>query len=377
LFRLEFDSGRCAPAPPSPASGQNVPRRRRALVVVADGEDRYSFLPIDKLLGIARQSKAPILSVGLAYLALPQRLLDKALADATLLVVLAGITPEMARAFVVGAEAAYVVSNLQALATASGGHFVRGGQSQGRLSNAFAEALRWLRSYYLVGYYVNMPDIARGGSELPTWHDIEVRTNRPGLRVEARAGDFRTPVDEIAAGLRVESALEKIARGNIEGAMVELDTAREADPYSWEARYQRGRVLLRDGKPGAALQELLAAAELSPGRGDVHELACRVSLQLDDYPTAWEQATRAHQAEVNVTEELLLLRERAAEPADLDERLNAPRIFVDYVAELNPVKNAALRSVSIILAQSLAEVPEIGLIDLEALADYRILIGLE
>ncbi len=377
LFRLEFEPERCAPTSLSPASGQGVRRKRRALVVVADGEDRHSFLPIDELLSIARQSEAPILSVGLDHLALPQPILDKALSDYELLVAVMGIAPEVAKVFVGDAAAALTVTNLQALATASGGHFVRGGGSLGRLSDAFTEALRWLRSYYLVGYYVNMPDTAQGGSELPTWHDIDVRTNRPGLRVEARAGYFRTPVDEIAASLRVESALEQIARGNIEGAMIELDTALEADPYSWEARYQRGRILLRGGKPEVALQELLAAAELSPGRGDVHELACRVSLQLDDYPTAWEQAIRAHQAEVNVTEELLLLREKTAEPADLEERLNAPRIFVDFVGELNPVKNAALRGVSIILAQRLAEVREIGLIDLEALADYRILIGLE
>ena len=374
LHRLELDLERCGPASFPTANDRGVLRRRRAMVVVADGRDRYSFRPIADLLSLARQSEAPVLSVGLDDVSLPQPLIFVALAHEELWISLFG--REMADRITI-LTAAHTVTFLKALATATGGHFIRGAESLGRLSSVYTEALRWLRSYYLVGYYLNRPETLQGEYGLPTWHDIEVRLNDPGYRVEARAGYFHTPVNEIAASFRIEAALELIARGNIEGAMTELATALRADPYSWEAHYQRGRALLRGGSTEAALQSLLAAAELSPGQGDVHELACRVSLQLEDYPTAWEQAIRAHQAEVNVTEELLLLRKKAAEPADLEERLKAPSIFVDFYGSIHPVEDAAMRSVSLTLAQQLAETPEVGLIDLEALADYRLMVGMK
>jgi len=371
LHRLELDLERCGPASFPTAIDRGVLRRRRAMVVVADGRDRYSIRPIADLLSLARQSEAPVLSVGLDDVSLPQPLILVALAHEELWISLFG--REMADRIAV-LTAAHTVTFLKALATATGGHFIRGGESLERLSSVYAEALRWLRSYYLVGYYLKRPETIQGEYGLPTWHDIEVRLSDPGYRVEARAGYFHIPVDEIAASYRIEAALELIARGNHEGAMTELATALQADPYSWEAHYQRGRALLRGGNTEAALQSLLAAAELSPGQGDVHELACRVSLQLEDYPTAWEQAIRAHQAEINVSEELLLLRKKAAEPADLEERLNAPSIFVDFYGSIHPVEDAAMRSVSLTLAQQLAEAQEIGLIDLEVLADYRLMV---
>jgi VWFA-related protein len=378
LHRLELDLERCGPASFPAANDRSVMRRRRAMVVVADGRDGHSFRPFADLLSLARQSEAPILSVGLDDVSLPQPLIRKALADEALFGSLFGreIGTHVA-SLSASPSAARTVTFLKALATATGGHFIRGGESLGRLGSVFTEALRWLRSYYLVGYYLNRPEPIQGEYGLPTWHDIEVRLNRPGYRAEARAGYFHTPIDEIAASYRIEAALELIARGSIEGAMTELATALQADPYSWEAHYQRGRVLLRGGDTVASQQSLLAAAELSPGQGDVHELACRVSLQLEDYPTAWEQAIRAQQAEVDVSEELLLLRKKPAEPADLEERLNAPSIFVDFYGSIHPVEDAAMRSVSLALTQQLAEAPEIGLIDLEALADYRLMVRMK
>ncbi len=364
LRRLELDLERCGPASFPTASDQGVPRRRRAMVVVADGRDRHSSLAIADLLSLARQSEAPILSVGLDDIALPQPFIRKALSDSAFAVSLSGRN----------ATAAHTVTFLQALATATGGHFIRGGESLGRLSFAFTEALRWLRSYYLIGYHLDKPDTAQGTSELPTWRDIEVRLNRPGYRVEARAGYFHIPVNEVAASQRVELGIDLIAGGDIEGAMAKLDVALQANPHSWEAYYQRGRALLREGKTEEALQSLLAAAKLSPGQGEVHDLACGVALELGDYVTAWEQAIRAHQAEINVTEELLLLREEATEPADLEERLNAPRIYMDFLGAIDPVGLAAMRSVTRTLAQELSEVPEVGLIDIGALADYRIVL---
>ena len=367
LHRLELDLERCGPASFPTANDRGVLRRRRAMVVVADGRDRHSSLAIADLLSFARQSEAPILSVGLDDIALPQPFIRKALSDSAFAVSLSGRN----------ATAAHTVTFLQALATATGGHFIRGGESLGRLSFAYTEALRWLRSYYLIGYYLNRPDTAQGNSELPTWHDIEVRLNRPGYRVEARAGYFHTPVNEVAASQRVELGIDLIAEGDIEGALVKLDLALQADPYAWEAHYQRGRALLREGETEEALQSLLAAAKLSPGQGEVHDLACGVALELGDYATAWKQAIRAHQAEVNVTEELLLLREEATEPADLEERLNAPRIYVDFFGAIDPVELAAMRRVTRTLAQELSEVPEVGLIDLGALADYRIVLTMK
>lgn len=375
FYRLDHDLDRCWVGTPLHADGPDAPRRRPALVVVTDGLDEHSVMTFDGLLGIARQAGAPFLPVGFGEIASPTPILRKAQSDAAFAV---GETPEE-RALRGAAEggiarAARSASELKGMARVTGGQFIRAGSSQEKLNAAYEEVIRWLRSYYLIGYYRSSSDAKPAAFELPTWHEVEVQLRRPGYQIHTRAGYYRTPVDVLAADRHVQAAVDLIAKGEAASALDGLDLALQDDPYSWEAYYHIGEALLLMDEPREAQKALLRAAELSPGRGDVHELACRVSIELADYDRAWDQAIRAQQAEINMTEELLLLRQESTPPADAEERLQAPRLYIESFGSIDLPDEAAMRLLSLALSTGLAEVPEIGLIDLESLSNYRLLI---
>ncbi len=378
FHRLDHDLDRC-PASNSPsASNRGAPRSRPAMVVVTDGFDEHSALTFDSLLGIARQSDAPFLPVGFGDITLPTPELRKTQSDSASRL-LRGTRSETSlhQREDYLARAARRLAELKELSRATGGQFIRGGNNQEKLNAAYEEVIRWLRSYYLIGYYPGSPDAAHVESELPSWHEVEVRVRRLGHRVRTPAGYYRTPIDIVAARRHVQAGIDLSARGEVNAALVELGLALRADPYSWDAYYHRGGALILAGELNDAQRALLRAAELNPGRGDVHKLASGVSLELGDHQTAWDQAIRAHQAGTDMSEELLLLRQEATAPADLEERLQTPRLCIESFGANDPVDEAALRILHLTLAQGLSEAPEIGLIDLEALADYRILIRLK
>ncbi len=348
------------------------------MVVVTDGLDEHSVLTFDSLLAIARQSDALFLPVGFGDITLPTPELRKAQSDSafrrprgTM-----SVSPWQQRDDYL-AQAARRLAELKELSRATGGRFIKGGSDQEKLDAAYEEVIRWLRSYYLIGYYPGSPDAAHVESELPSWHEVEVRVRRPGYRVRTPAGYYRAPIDIVAARRHVQAGIDLNARGEVKEALVELGLALRADPYSWDAYYHRGGALILAGELNDAQQALLRAAELNPGRGDVHKLAYRVSLELGDHQTAWDQAIRAQQAGTDMSEELLLLRQEATAPADLEERLQAPRLYIESFGASDPVDEAALRILHLTLAQGLSGVPEIGLTDREALADYRLLVRLK
>jgi len=357
--RLGHDSDRCRAEAAVKVRVGGAAHRRPALIVVTDGIDQHSVLRFDDLLSIAKQADAPFLPVGFGDIALRTAILRRARFNSKF----AG----SARM-----RAAQSRSELEALARVTGGEFIRGGRSVEQLNAAYEEVLRWLRSYYLVGYYPNSPGAAYPESEIPTWHEVEVRVRRSGYRVHAREGYYRSPIDVVSASRHLQTGIDLISRGQTAEALVELNLALQSDPHSWEAYYYRGRALLLDGDRREAQRALLEAADLSPGRGEVHELACRVSLHLEDYETAWEQAIRALQAGIDMTDDLLTLRWEADEPSNLEARLSAPRIHIDTGRLVDPIELAVMQRVSRTLAQELAEVPDFGLIDLGARADYRI-----
>jgi VWFA-related protein len=351
FHRLEHDSDRCGPETYSGARNDGAPQRRPALVVVTDGVDRHSDVNFEDLLSLARQTGAPFFPVGFGNIVHP--------------------------AFVRSLFGRVSNSRLEGLARVTGGQFIIGGKDLEKLSAAYGNVIRWLRSYYLVGYYPSPTTASQVGSELPSWHEVEVRLRQAGYRAHTRNGYYRSPISVNVARRHVQTGIDLSARQETARALVEFGYALQADPHSWEAHYHRGRALMLTGQTREAQQALLSAARLGPGRGHVHKLACGVSFELEDYETAWDQAIRAQQAEINMTNELLLLRQQTDAPANLEERLSAPRIHIDYYWVFDLVEETALRRVSLVLAQELSNEPEIGLIDLEALADYRLFIKLK
>lgn len=349
--RLEHDSDQCRSGAASAIRKDGEPQRRPALVVVTDGLDEHSAVDVEDLMSLTRQAGAPFFPVGFGEMARPWYSRSR--------------------------PGNQNRGRLEAIARVTGGEFISGGERLEELSAAYEKIIRWLRSYYLVGYYPGPPATDRVGSELPSWHEVEVRVRRPGYRVLTREGHIRSPIDVAAADRHVQAGTDCLARGDTAEALVEFNLALESDPYSWEAHFLSGQALMRAGQMQGAQRALLSAAGLGPGRGQVHGFACRVSIALEDYETAWDQAIRAQQAGIDTTAELVLLRQRSAAPANLEERLRAPTIRIGRYRVFDLVEQAAMRSVSLVLSQELSDEPDIGLIDQEALADYWLVIQLE
>lgn len=118
---------------------------RRALLLISDGMDRYSTTTATELLDRARQRDVLVYPIALGEMRPP-----------------------------IFAE----------LANATGGRsfFVTGPK---RLEPALAAIARELRFQYLLGY---VP--AHAPSAEPEWRSIQVKVERPGLRVRARDGYF-------------------------------------------------------------------------------------------------------------------------------------------------------------------------------------------
>ncbi|HSK10320.1 MAG TPA: VWA domain-containing protein [Vicinamibacterales bacterium] len=120
---------------------------RRALVLLSDGQDRYSARTLDEALDRARRSDALVYPI--------------ALGRAT--------TPLFPR-----------------LASLTGGRSFHAANPRG-LEAILTGIARELREQYLIGYTPARPPSPEGE---PEWHSIEVRVREPGLRVRARDGYY-------------------------------------------------------------------------------------------------------------------------------------------------------------------------------------------
>jgi tetratricopeptide (TPR) repeat protein len=119
-----------------------------------------------------------------------------------------------------------------------------------------------------------------------------------------------------------------VESGRFRQALEELDRAIEEDPQYPMAHFVRGYALDGLDRTADARDAFLAAAELSPGWAEAHQMAAVLSARTGLFETAWTQAIRAHQAGAEVARLLEQLARAAPGPDDLTRQLNAPTIFV-------------------------------------------------
>jgi len=126
----------------------------------------------------------------------------------------------------------------------------------------------------------------------------------------------------------VQSARQLLLLRQFAAALQELDRALDADDKNSQAHYFRGVALGNLGREREALDEFVAAAELNPGWADAHRWAAVAALNIRNLEVAWDQAIKAHQSGVDMTDELSRLMAMERAPSDLDSQLGASRIFV-------------------------------------------------
>lgn len=263
-----------------------------------------------------------------------------------------------------------LAESLKEIAGISGGKYIDGGESITGLSIAYNELLAWLRSSYVVGYYPPAPVRQAGRRGRAVWHELEVRTHDNAYRVYARPGYFYSDIDRVAAAEAVRAGIEMLQESHADESIVAFDNALDADPFNWEAYYYRGRALGSQGRIPEARDDFLAAARFGPGYGPVHEFVAISSADAGDFDTAWEHAIRAQHAGYDMSQRFETLRESTAPPADLEERLTAPRLYVGGAVVPDPEAQAVLDAVGRGVRLAISESRRFALVIEPELADY-------
>jgi hypothetical protein len=210
----------------------------------------------------------------------------------------------------------------------------------------------------------------------------------------------------VAAGAQQEEAaritqeaVELLGQNQREEALAKLDEAIAIDPEYWAAHYQRGRALAITGRMEEAKVELVLASELNPGHPSAHQLASAAARLSGDYETAWEQGIRAHLAGASQADAFGNLAELSTPPADLEERLAAARVCgagldtSEYVAASESPTNQRrgadsaqqvlgqiapqLEALSLLFKNSVAAVPEFGLVPQPDVAQYVVTLAVD
>jgi VWFA-related protein len=310
-----------APLPPGPDNDPDH-LRRKAVVVVSDGEDSSSSNDADAVRTAAEVSGIPVFPVQLDRDPRGGPPGGRRRIGATPL-------PPWAAGGV-----------LPALAEATGGTPVRGTMS------GYREVLARLRGSYVIGFYTSTQRELGGNVDF-TRHEVRIEVTREGLDVVHPPAYFLPAIDTEAARFDVQEADELIAGGELGAALLLLDNALRADPGYAPAHFSRALALADLGRLQEAQESALQAAGLSPGVADMHEVAMLISLDVDDAATAWEQAVRAAQAGADVRRHFERLEAAGPAPPDFDARVAAPSIMVarPYTEATNLLMDTALAKV--------------------------------
>jgi len=129
----------------------------------------------------------------------------------------------------------------------------------------------------------------------------------------------------------MEQGVAKIAEGDPEGGLRDLERAIEIEPRMAAAHFYAGQASAQLQRWESAYEHFLAAADYAPGYGDAHMQACRVAYALGKFDESWEHAILASQAGIDMESAFAGLAEQTGEPENLRQRLEAPRITIGNI----------------------------------------------
>ncbi len=187
---------------------------------------------------------------------------------------------------------------------------------------------------------------------------------------------------------QLKSAQEYIDQGEPNDALDVIEDILDANDRLWVAYYLKGMAHGQKGDEDDALEAFLAADERQPGVREVYLMAGIAAFGVGDYDTCWEMTILAHQAGQDMSKEIVQLKEVIDPPDDLEERLNAPRVMVGPMDTSVTDQNSAMESVLMQIQGELAVVhqqveralrdsPNFGLVRLQELADYVVVMSVE
>ena len=338
---LETESSLAAPVRtggcPVPFKTINVAdptkRRRRALIVVTDGDDSAS--------------KARISNVELSALTAGIPLFHVQVAGST------GGRRGMGRG---RSRRASSSTDFSRAVTATGGATLLAS------ADAYQQLLERLRGYYVVGYYV--PKASRGTLSELTRHEVEVQ-------LRDRDGDlaypeivYRPTVDFVRAKNELEIARQQFQTGDIDGTLFAVENAITANPDLGAAVAYRALVYDHLGRTNEALSDVTRATALSPTDIAIRRLAIRLHRKAGEFEIAFYHTMRIAQTGGDVFE---MFGEIAADmpfPDDFLQQFEAPRIAVvpGDSEENNLFARAALPKAIRTIRQAIAEAPFLGLV---------------
>ena len=338
---LETESSLAAPVRtggcPVPFKTINVAdptkRRRRALIVVTDGDDSAS--------------KARISNVELSALTAGIPLFHVQVAGST------GGRRGMGRG---RSRRASSSTDFSRAVTATGGATLLAS------ADAYQQLLERLRGYYVVGYYV--PKASRGTLSELTRHEVEVQ-------LRDRDGDlaypeivYRPTVDFVRAKNELEIARQQFQTGDIDGTLFAVENAVTANPDLGAAVAYRALVYDHLGRTDEALSDVTRATALSPTDIAIRRLAIRLHRKAGEFEIAFYHTMRIAQTGEDVFE---MFGEIAADmpfPDDFLQQFEAPRIAVvpGDSEENNLFARAALPKAIRTIRQAIAEAPILGLV---------------
>lgn len=129
----------------------------------------------------------------------------------------------------------------------------------------------------------------------------------------------------------MEQGIAKIAAGDPEGGLRDLEKAIEIEPRLAAAHFYAGQANAQLQRWEDAYAYFVAAADLAPGYGEAHMQACRVAYTLGRFDESWEHAILATQAGIDMEGAFSGLEARTNAPENLRQRLEAPRVFIGNI----------------------------------------------
>ncbi len=359
-----YDGDACGTPLPPRSLGIPDTVRRTAVVVLSDGGDEHSLATYADTLVNAWSYPAPIFAVAIGDALGPRR---RGVARPG--------TLRARRLRRMQQFADELESRLDHLAHISGGRLILG-RDRDDVREEFAAVVGMLRSTYLIGYYPPEEDmsVARGGL---VWHGVTLQSTRDDLDILVRPGYYRRLVDTRAAEQAVRVAVGLLDEGQPEAAIERLEGAVLLDAGYWPSYVVRGRAHLAIDQPERARDDLARALDLRPGLGSVHALLARTAHDLQEYDLAWYHAIRAHQDGLTVAALLRALQETADPPADLDEQLQASRLFVDVAPTPDALDQATMLEILRDLRQQISDAPDIALITRQNDADAGLVLAVD